>query len=267
MSSPALPSRTAGNRNSSDSSSSSTKTPPIPTPRVSASIAKRWPPLANDSPVQPQPKSPTTVSTPQKPKPPAEPTPPSLPKRPAEPLPTPRTQEKGPQLPNRQAEPLPSLPSQSEAGPPLPRRPADHLPTTPSQDSGPPLPRRPAEVLPPVEANMQALASLVKSTTIPVLAVANGDLGPETFGQCLQSATDAIGKRHDDELTALESLRFHVFNRAKQDKAYAEELLKTNMRASKKAASVSDPSSPIFQVCFPKKLLMRMCLFPDCTRY
>ncbi len=95
---------------------------------------------------------------------------------------------------------------------------------------------------------MQALPSLVNSTTIPVPA-ANGDLGAETFGQCLQSATDAIGKRHDDELIALESLRFHIFNRAKQDKTYAEELLKTNMRASKKALSVSDPSSPIFQVC------------------
>ena len=78
--------------------------------------------------------------------------------------------------------------------------------------------------------------------------MANGDVGADSFGKCLQGAVEAIGKRHDDELIALESLRFHIFNRAKQDKAYADELLKTNTRASKKAGMVSNPSSPIFQV-------------------
>ncbi len=270
MSAPTLPSRS---RDASDSSNNSAPPPPVPAPRtsVSAAISKRRPPLADPQPQQ------RSSATPSKPKPPpvAGATPP-LPKRPAEPLPTPPTQEKGPPLPKRPPEPLPSTPPLQDKGPPLLKRLPEPLPPVLSQAEapGPALPRRPAEPLPsPLSLKNQssspplrrlsdppsttahsthpmALASLVKSTTIPVLAVANGESNTsESFGQCLPSATDAIGKRHEDELIALESLRFHIFNRARQDKAYAEELLKTNTRASKKAASVSNPSSPIFQVC------------------
>ena len=245
--------------------------PPVAAPRtnVSHGIAKRWPPLANkpDPPVQAQPRSPATSNPPLPSRRSPEQSPKGLPDSPA------------PPLPKRPAEPLPPLPSTADAAPPLPKRPAEPLPPIPTQ-------RKQSETLPPVPSQVQARAtapsyptrspvpdlpvpaSPSKSVGTPVFPtrasapMANGDIDPNSFGKCLQGATEAIGKRHDDELIALESLRFHVFNRAKQDKAYAEELLKTNMRASKKAAMVSNPSSPIFKVRTVCLLLMskNLCL-------
>lgn len=78
--------------------------------------------------------------------------------------------------------------------------------------------------------------------------LANGDINHDSFGASLHNSHEALAKKHEDELIALESLRFHIFNRAKQDKSYAEELFRTNQRASKKAGNVSNPTSPIFQV-------------------
>lgn len=70
------------------------------------------------------------------------------------------------------------------------------------------------------------------------------------FGTCLQEAHDAINKRHEDELHALESFRAHVFFRAKADREYAQELGKINARATKTLASVSQPSAIVqVQLC------------------
>ncbi len=70
----------------------------------------------------------------------------------------------------------------------------------------------------------------------------------EGFGSCLQNCYETITKRHEDELLALESLRGHVFNRARLDKEYAENLAKTNAKASRKMSNVSNKSSAIVQV-------------------
>jgi len=70
----------------------------------------------------------------------------------------------------------------------------------------------------------------------------------DRFGNCLQNCYDTITKRHEDELLALESLRGHVFNRSRLDKDYAENLAKTNAKASRKMANVSNKSSAIVQV-------------------
>ena len=70
----------------------------------------------------------------------------------------------------------------------------------------------------------------------------------ERFGNCLQNCYDTITKRHEDELLVLESLRGHVFNRSRLDKEYAENLAKTNSKASRKMANVSNKSSAIVQV-------------------
>lgn len=70
------------------------------------------------------------------------------------------------------------------------------------------------------------------------------------FGECLQNCHDIIHKRHEDELLALESLRNHIFSRAKFDKEYAENLAKINMKASRKMGAVGDKSSAIVQVTF-----------------
>lgn len=65
----------------------------------------------------------------------------------------------------------------------------------------------------------------------------------ENFGSCLQTCFEAINKRHDDELRALESLRVHIFNRAKADKEYAESLAKANNRATKGIANLNQGST------------------------
>ena len=74
------------------------------------------------------------------------------------------------------------------------------------------------------------------------------EAGGEGFGACLQNCYDTINKRHEDELLALESLRNHVFSRARFDKDYSENLAKTNLKATRKMNSISNKSSAIMQV-------------------
>lgn len=70
----------------------------------------------------------------------------------------------------------------------------------------------------------------------------------EGFGACLQNCYETIGKRHEDELVALETLRGHVFSRARLDKEYSEGLAKMNMKASRKMNTLGNKSSAILQV-------------------
>ena len=79
-------------------------------------------------------------------------------------------------------------------------------------------------------------------------SVVDDGLSIEGFGRCLQQSHEAITKRHEDELLALESLRGHIFHRARADKDYSDSLLKMNQKASKKLANI-DQSSAIVQVC------------------
>lgn len=81
--------------------------------------------------------------------------------------------------------------------------------------------------------------------------VAGGGSGLEGFGYCLQQSHEAITKRHEDELLALESLRGHIFHRARADKDYSDSLLKMNQKASKKLANI-DQSSAVVQVCMQR---------------
>ena len=63
----------------------------------------------------------------------------------------------------------------------------------------------------------------------------------EGFGVCLQQGYEAITKKHEDELLALESLRGHIFNRARADKEYAESLNRLNQKATKKPGYIKPP--------------------------
>lgn len=146
------------------------------------------------------------------------------------------------------ASPPSPVPSKIDQRPPapLPPAPSSPVPSLPSRDTGsfsrpPDIPPATMSPSPPVATHTPALT---KSQV--------------AFGSCLQQAHDAINKRHDDELHALESFRAHVFFRAKADREYAQELAKINTRANKTLSAVSH-SSPIIQVtgsadttCFPQ---------------
>ena len=69
------------------------------------------------------------------------------------------------------------------------------------------------------------------------------------FGSCLQSSYEAISKRHEEELRALESLRGHVFKRQRADKEYAEQLGRINQSCERAAQFPSSTTSSIVQVC------------------
>ena len=75
----------------------------------------------------------------------------------------------------------------------------------------------------------------------------SGGVAHEGFGTCLQQCYEAITKKHEDELLALESLRGHIFHRARADKEYADNLTKMNQKASKKVANINH-SSAVVQV-------------------
>lgn len=67
------------------------------------------------------------------------------------------------------------------------------------------------------------------------------------FGSCLQSSYEAISKRHEEELRALESLRGHVFKRQRADKEYAEQLGRINQSCERAAQFPSSTTSSIVQ--------------------
>ena len=69
-------------------------------------------------------------------------------------------------------------------------------------------------------------------------SVSQGD----RFGACLQASYEAISKRHDEELKALESLRSHIHRRSRADKDYAETLAKINTSCRRSADFGSNPS-------------------------
>ncbi len=128
----------------------------------------------------------------------------------------------------------PRVNARTSMSPPCP------APTTPKSREKPPAPlpndQPPPRPLPPRNLH-PAPTSLAP------------DPAGESFGSCLQAQTcyDAINKRHEDELRALESLRVHIFHRAKADKEYAESLAKANTRAAKGMANLNQ-SSTIVQV-------------------
>ena len=137
-------------------------------------------------------------------------------------------------------------PSSSPAPSPVPtaRSPA---PQTPQQPELPPF--RPP-ISPPVPSGHPQLPS---PTPAPPTPGANAN--SFAFGTCLQESHEAINKRHEEELHALESFRAHVFFRAKADREYAQELAKINSRANKTLATISQ-SSAIVQV--------HLCLILSC---
>lgn len=141
--------------------------------------------------------------------------------------------------PAKTASPPSPIPSKIDQRPPapLPPPPSSPVPSLPSRDFG--TPYRQPDIPPPIAAPP------TPPVHSPSPALPNKN--QVAFGSCLQQAHDAINKRHEDELHALESFRAHVFFRAKADREYAQELSKINARASKTLAAVSH-SSPIIQV-------------------
>ena len=118
----------------------------------------------------------------------------------------------------------------SDPPPPvLPRRPrissskGDRSSTTPSINS-PPVPHSPHQ------------------SVAPKL---NED---DAFGYSLQLSYEAVGKRHDEELHALESMRTHVFKRMKCDKEYADQLFRTNQSCERHGQFSSSTTSAAVQV-------------------
>lgn len=141
--------------------------------------------------------------------------------------------------PAKTASPPSPVPSKIDQRPPapLPPPPSSPVPSLPSRDSG--TSYRQPDMPPPI--------AMPPSFPVPSPSPALPNKNQVAFGSCLQQAHDAINKRHEDELHALESFRAHVFFRAKADREYAQELSKINARASKTLAAVSH-SSPIIQV-------------------
>ncbi len=70
----------------------------------------------------------------------------------------------------------------------------------------------------------------------------------DAFGYCLQSSYEAIGKRHEEEMHALESMRMHIFKRMKCDKDYADQLLRANQSCSRHGQFTSSTTSAAVQV-------------------
>ena len=134
--------------------------------------------------------------------------------------------------------PAPRLPPRSSKAHPT-SPPATIKPTSPPARS-----RSPAHPSPPLHFPVNSLSSASAPAPEPPKTTADSE---EKFGSCLQTCYDAINKRHDDELRALESLRVHVFNRAKADRDYAESLAKINQRASRGLSNVNQ-SSAVVQV-------------------
>lgn len=132
--------------------------------------------------------------------------------------------------------------------PPLPgRHPNAFRPPPPTSAPlpDPPLPERPRPVdihrSPHPVVTSPTPSSSFQPPSAP--AVSQGD----RFGARLQSSYEAISKRHEQELKALESLRNHIYKRSRADKDYAETLLKIN-QTSRKAADLANNPSRIVQV-------------------
>lgn len=129
----------------------------------------------------------------------------------------------------------PTAAEQTQPTPPPPR----HGSLSPAGVSSPPIHQQPQS---PRFAPRPRQISSENSTS-----GGGGGGGGYAFGSCLQEAHEAINKRHEEELHALESFRAHVFFRAKADREYAQELAKINSRANKSLTTISQ-TSPIIQV-------------------
>ena len=114
-------------------------------------------------------------------------------------------------------------------------------PATSSPKFAPPISKPPVLPTSPVSP-----LSPVSLSEVPKCTSMSTD--SERFGSCLQNCYETITKRHDDELLVLESMRSHVFQRARLDKEYAENLAKMNGKANRKMATLSNNSSAIVQV-------------------
>lgn len=139
--------------------------------------------------------------------------------------------------------------------------PAGDGPGTTSSPHAPPrrppvAPRKPHAHRPSPELNNNTINTATSTPPPPLPPVTRnrglstidgGSVSLEGFGHCLQQGYEAINKRHDDELLALESLRGHIFHRARADKEYAESLMKMNQKASKKLTNINQ-SSAVVQV-------------------
>lgn len=122
------------------------------------------------------------------------------------------------------------------APPPLPRRERPSFPIPAERTFSPPMDVHPMS--PPISSpTHNATAS-----DAPDLCHGN------KFGACLQTSYEAISKRHEEELHALESLRGHVFKRQRADKEYAEQLQRINQSCDRAAQFPSSTTSPIVQV-------------------
>lgn len=128
-----------------------------------------------------------------------------------------------------------STSSQSSRRPPVaPRKP--HRPPELNGTSSTSSSVSPPPPIPPVARRRPMMEQMSESFS-----------SQEGFGVCLQQCYEAITKKHEDELLALESLRGHIFNRARADKEYAESLNRMNQKANKKVQNINQ-SSAVVQV-------------------
>lgn len=134
--------------------------------------------------------------------------------------------------------PLSRIAKMAAPPPPLPRRDRPPLPmsTAIERTFSPPEPQQ--VFSPPPASPPPADGSLL----IPDLCHGTN------FGSCLQLSYEAISKRHEEELRALESLRGHIFKRQRADKEYAEQLLRINQVSERSSQFSSSTTSAIIQV-------------------
>ena len=125
----------------------------------------------------------------------------------------------------------------SMSGPPIvPRRGHHHQPSLPDGTFSPTSSTNSSITSPPPEP--PSSSSFVSNYS-----------QSNNFGSCLQSSYEAISKRHEEELRALESLRGHIFKRQRADKEYADQLGRINLSCERAAQFPSSTTSSIVQVC------------------
>ena len=115
----------------------------------------------------------------------------------------------------------------------------------------PVLPRRPRNQS--TQNDRMSIASSTPSVTSPPLPSPLQSVAPRleesnAFGYSLQSSYEAINKRHEEELHALESMRMHIFKRMKCDKDYADQLFRTNQSCERLGQFSTSTTSAAVQV-------------------
>ena len=124
----------------------------------------------------------------------------------------------------------------------------------------PVLPRRGRVPSAQLDRASNASSSMSLSSPLPPMpsppSFGSAQSDRNAFGFNLQSSYEAISKRHEEELHALESMRMHIFKRMKCDKEYSEQLFRANQSCQRIGQFTSSTTSAIVQVSCEDKIIL-----------